>query len=264
MRADRRGSVARSCSVAVALAFGVFVTTSGCATPQVRSAPVKLAPLPVDAIPAGTLAVAQTRQPLSTESNRAGDRFTAELLDPLIDSGGHVVVPRGTLVEGVVEGPARGGSTLQLGLVGLRTAGEATIPLPAEVAASPVGLEPAWQRGALGLFLGAAAGAGTGLAVERDTSGVILGATIVGASLGAVLGYISAGRSARLPAGSVITLRITRDFTLDPPLARDGRRRPVRREPLGLWPSEEPPPCLLPEDAERDGRDASREERRPR
>src|SRR5580698_9917785 len=83
-------------------------TTSASAVPPIAAPPVppdstNSAPATVDAItvPAGTNVRVRLQESLDTKRNRVGDRFTATLDVPLI-SGDRVIVPQGTLFNGVV------------------------------------------------------------------------------------------------------------------------------------------------------------------
>lgn len=202
------------------------VLAGGCARgAYLRPGAGAVPPAEPDAVPRGTLAAAQLGQPLSTARSRVGDRFTLELLDPLADGDGREVVGRGATLEGVVRGagPSRGAGDaahLELEVLGVRTGGEGLVGLSAEVAAGPLSLESAWRRDVVATLTGAAVGAGAGLAIDRDRSAVVLGSTLVGAGLGALLSYVVGGREAELAAGSILTLRITEELRLSHPVAR--------------------------------------------
>jgi hypothetical protein len=166
---------------------------------------------------AGALATGQLQQPLSTEASRAGDRFTVELLDPVVDADGREVIGRGALLEGIVRRDARGPAVsglepLTLELVGVRVPGEALLPVQAEVASAPVEGPPVWGPGLVGVLAGAAAGSGAGLAIDHDSAGTVLGSAIVGAGLGALGAVLFGPRRGTVPAGSILTLRFGGDL----------------------------------------------------
>jgi hypothetical protein len=218
--------VGRRTAAAVALVLGAC---AGCA----RGAYVRpgdgalVRAAPPDAVPAGTLAAAQVQQPLSTATSRPGDRFTASLLDPLVDGSGREVVARGAVLEGLVvrtDASSRAGDPggFELSLLGVRSPGEGLVALPLEVARAPVALESRWRRGVFGALGGAAAGAGAGLAIDREQSGAVLSATLVGAGLGALAAALLGKREAELPSGSVLTLRVREDLRA-PALAPEAR-----------------------------------------
>lgn len=219
----------------VAACTVIALLSSACArTAYVRPPPptVPAPPTTPEAVNAGTLAGAQVRQELSTASNRPGDRFTAELLDPLVDGSGRVLVERGSMLQGIVRrtdtsriaGDAAG---LQLQIVGIDEPGQGTVPLPLEVASTPVEIESDVGREILAGLAGAAAGAGAGIAIDKDRSGVVLGSSLVGASVGVLLMYFFGNRQAVLPGGSVVTLRVTQPVQLERPLASATKCYPV-------------------------------------
>lgn len=173
--------------------------------------------LPEPAPGAGTLASAQLQQPVSTDRSRAGDRFTLELLDPVVDADGREVIGRGAVLEGVVrrggaEEAVEGLAPLSLELVGVRVAGEGLVPIHAEVAYAPVEESSGWGRGFVGAFAGATAGSGAGLVIDRDSAGTVVGSALLGAGVGALVGALLAPDDAEVPAGSILTLRFGGDL----------------------------------------------------
>lgn len=219
-----------------------FASTGCTRAAQVRTMrPEPLPPTERDAVPSGTLTTAQLRQSLSTSRSREGDRFTAELLEPLVDAEGREWVGRGAVVEGVVQRTdassiAGDRAALDVAVLGLRSPGVGLIPIEAEVAQAPVTLEPVWRRSFLGGVAGAAAGSGVALALD-DRSGVVLGAALVGAGVGALASWFFGRRDAELPSGSVMTLRLTQELRLDRPIdPRAIVRAPVREDTRGAEP----------------------------
>lgn len=181
---------------------------------------------PLNVVPAGTLVEAQLKQPLSTATNHPGDRFTAELLDPLVDAGGETLAAKGALVDGIVRTTQRSavaGLPVGLGLavLGVREAGQETTLVPLEVERAPVDLSSIVGREILGGVLGAAVGAGAGVGIDRQSAGVVVGSTFIGLGLGVLGAYLFGTRDATIPAGSVVTLRVTRDVPVSRPLAAE-------------------------------------------
>jgi hypothetical protein len=172
------------------------------------------------------------KQPLSSESSKPGDRFTAELLDPLIDGSGRAVVERGATLQGVVRGTdtsriAGDAGGLQLQILGVERPGEGLVRLPLEVAASPVELDSGIKREIFATVAGTAVGAGAGIAIDKDRTGVVLGSALIGAGVGAVVAYLFGTRQATLPGGSVVTLRVTEPLVLENPVAVNAKCYPV-------------------------------------
>ena len=206
---------------AAACARGAYVRT--------EHAPVPVTASPPEAVPAGTLVVGELRQPLSTNMNRPGDRFTVELLDPLVDQQGNEVIGRGAVIEGVVvraDHSSRAGNSagLDLQIVGFQRQGSPGLPISAEVSNSPITLQSGVGREVLSGLAGAAVGAGAGIAIDKDRSGVVLGSALIGAGVGALLAYVFGSRDAELPAGSIMTLRMTKDLQITPPVAQRQKR----------------------------------------
>jgi hypothetical protein len=219
--AARRGArLARIASLLV-LMRGLVACTNAYVRPT--TSPVWQTSTPGTIAP-GTLVTAQINQPLSTDHNRTGDRFTAELLDPLVDGSGQELVARGSQVDGIVRGTKRSAmagqsADLDLQVTGLEQPGAALLPAPMEIAQSPVELTSATAREVLGGLGGAAVGAGVGVGVDRTQAGVVVGSTFIGLGLGVLAGYLFGMRDAVLPVGSVVTLRVTQPLVVDHPVA---------------------------------------------
>lgn len=199
---------------------------------------VAVAASPSPQVEQGTLLTAQLRQPLSTDTSRKGDRFTAELLDPLVDGQGDVVVPSGAIVEGLVAraSPSRvAGSQaqLQLDITGLRLQGTEALPVSLEVADASTELEATWPMGVFGAIAGAAAGAGTGLLVDDGRTSTMVGATLLGLGVGAVIAFVAAPRDASIPSGGLLTLRLSEPLPTQAGLALQEKQRSRRsNEPV--------------------------------
>jgi hypothetical protein len=205
--------------IRIALVTAAILASGACATVRPMTGPSTLwHPTSADTVPAGTLLSAQTRQPLSTADSHVGDRFTAELLDPLVGGTGQQLLPRGTLVTGVVKNATRSNGlgsrpTLELQVVGLEPRGEPMVSAPLEFAESPGELTSVTGRTIVGGLAGAAVGAGAGLGINHNQAGVVVGSTFIGLGLGAVAAYFFGPRDAVVPAGSILTLRVMRDLT---------------------------------------------------
>jgi uncharacterized membrane protein YgaE (UPF0421/DUF939 family) len=53
----------------------------------------------------------------------------------------------------------------------------------------------------------------------------VVGSTFIGLGLGVIAGYLFGMRDATIPAGSVLTLRVTRDVPVEHPVAEATPRR---------------------------------------
>ncbi len=203
----------------------VVVLLSGCA----RSAHLStVAPQPMiqgtaqpGVVRSGALLEAQLQQPLSTATSRPGDRFTLELLAPVIDTDGQARIGRGALIEGEVAALERSSmagdpARISLRLEGVRTQREGLVSMPIQVASGPVGFRPTWRRDAIVGLAGLGAGIGTGLAIDHDSSGLVLGSALLGAGVGLLGSLLFWPREAEIPAGSVMTLRVAEDWRPTP------------------------------------------------
>jgi hypothetical protein len=197
--------------------------------PPANSPPALPASPPADEVPARAMATAPagTRitvaliDALSSESNQAGDTFTASLVEPVATADGRVLAGKGTIVTGKVErveqpGKVQGRASMELRLTGIRD-GAATIA----ISTRPIASEAAdnKERDA-GLIAG---GAGVGAII-----GAIAGGK-KGAAIGAVIGSGSGTAAVLMTPGEPVRLysetRI--DFVLD-----DAVSMPVVRNAL--------------------------------
>ena len=187
----------------------VWLAAAGCAHGLPDQRGKADVPTPPDAVPRGTLVGAQLRQPLSSSSSAVGDKFTLELLDPLIDASGRERVSRGAVIEGEVRRTGAPGG-LDLVVLGVRRS-DGLERLPAELARVPSERAGAWRWGAAGGAAGAAAGTGVGLAIDADQGAVVLGSAVIGAAVGGLVGWWIGRGDVTVPSGSVVTLRMTDD-----------------------------------------------------
>ncbi len=204
------------------LIAAMLAVTACASAPGMRPpSPASSSPL---SVPRGTLASAQLRQPLSAGTSRAGDRFTLELLDPLVDGEGRVRVAQGAVLEGQVR---RTGATSRddLQVLGVRTDG-GLAPLPTEVASAPFDRPGGWSAATAAGLAGAGVGAGAGLIADSSSGAVVAGSALVGAAVGIVVGWWLGRADPELTSGSVVTLRLVEDV------------RPVP----AMVPGEGPPP----------------------
>ncbi|MBK8189110.1 MAG: TrbI/VirB10 family protein [Vampirovibrionales bacterium] len=181
--------------------------------------------------PAGTAMTASLQMPLSSETARPGDRFTATLGGD-IAAGGSIVLPAGSQLEGQVFSAQAAGRAGRNGMLDVRftsaiTPGGQRVPLSARIqtedgsgilkggtAASRAG--KAALRTGLGAGLGAALGTAMGpLSGGRVGRGAIYG-TAVGGGLGALYAGAKKGEDAILPAGQTINITLDSPLTVTP------------------------------------------------
>lgn len=203
--------LSRATGFAVMLAFlagcgGAGGQSAGAQDPETVSAP------------AGTEAVAQLNEELSTRSRAEGDTFTAEVAAAVTDSG-ETVIPAGAVVHGEVTGVQRADDSGRKGVLSLDIAsveiGDERHPLQARVvSATPeVRSETSTGEAAASVGGGAAAGAILGRVIGGDATGTAVGAA-VGAAAGTGVVLATSDGYAVLPEGSNVRLELTERLTV--------------------------------------------------
>jgi len=155
---------------------------------------------------------------ISSRTAKAGDSFSASVLNDVLDGRGRVAIPAGALVRGTVtdvkaaRGPSSSG-TLTLAVSNVTVRGK-SYPLDASIDAL------ATERQGRGITTGdaakvgagAAAGAIIGQVIGKNTKGTVIGA-VVGAAAGA--GYAAATKDSdiALPEGTHIVLTLKQRVT---------------------------------------------------
>jgi hypothetical protein len=157
-------------------------------------------------VPAGTGLTVALDQPLSSETARAEDRFTATVVDS-VWLNGRVMIPAGSVVHGTVidvdraERPARGGE-LRLRSDYLVSEDGRRIPMRSRVSEIDEGIDKSesGERAGYGALLGGLLGAIVGDGAKG---------ALIGAAIGAAGGIASTkGEEIRLPEGTLLTLTL--------------------------------------------------------
>jgi hypothetical protein len=208
----------------IAMAGAVLLALTGCqksTTEASAGAPPEAAAVPPQPvvqtleIPAGTVLEVRLDQALSTERNRAGDRFQATLEVPM-DIGGREVLARGTRVQGHVttsrpSGRLEGRAVIGITLDSVESQGQmvpivTSLDTRASEAHKKRNIEVIGGGAGLGALIGALAGGGKGAAI--------------GAAAGAGAGTAGAAaigkKEVEIPAETVFR------FTLKAPLELRG------------------------------------------
>jgi len=174
-------------------------------------------PVPVDVgIPAGTTLAIRIDQRISVKGSRAGDAFTGELVEPVIASDNSVLLPKGTVVGGVVDvshrrGHFKGRSLLELRLTSL-TLNNKQYPLNTrDLARTKKGKgrrSSALIGGGagLGMLVGGLASGGTGLVIGG----------LAGGGAGTAVAGLTGNRDIDIPAESVIHFKLAEDLFVQP------------------------------------------------
>jgi hypothetical protein len=177
-------------------------------TPLVRPADVNIA--------AGTPLAIRINQHISVKSSRAGDRFDGEVEEPVAGPDGHVVIPRGAAVTGVVveahrRGHFKGASILELRLTYLTLNGTRYRLDTADLTRRKKGKgkrSTAFIGGGsgLGMLVGGVATGGVGLLVGG----------LAGAGAGTVLAGLTGNRDIEIPAESIVRFRLADNLVVQP------------------------------------------------
>jgi hypothetical protein len=166
-------------------------------------------------VPAGTILPVRVNEPLSSDHNQVGDRFTAVLQEPIVVNG-WVVARRGQLLTGQVEAAVKAGrvkGTSQLGLevTDLTVVDGQQKPVLTELWKASGGTSRGRDAGtigtttALGAAIGAAADSGVGAAIGAGAGAA--------AGLGAVL--LTRGRPTVVGPEAQLNFRLVDPVTVD-------------------------------------------------
>lgn len=189
--------------------------TSPQSTPQV--APVQPAAPPAEIhVTAGTSLAIRIDQRISVKESRAGDRFTGELVEPVKDGSGNIIIDMGVRVGGRVDssksrGHFKGASNLSLRLTSLTLNGK-EYPLETRdfrEAKKGKGKRSAAMIGGgagLGMLLGGLAGGGSGVAIGA----------LAGAGAGTAGAGLTGNRDLVIPAESIIHFKLADELVIQP------------------------------------------------
>ena len=174
--------------------------------PIIRPADVNVA--------AGTPLAIRINQHISVKTNRAGDRFTGEVVEPVTGRNDKIVIPQGARVEGVIDashrrGHFKGSSILELRLTTLYLNG---VSYPIDTNDLTRSKKGKGKRSAA--FIGG--GAGLGMLVGGVASGGVglLVGGLAGAGAGTAIGGLTGNRDIEIPSESIVRFRLADDLVL--------------------------------------------------
>jgi hypothetical protein len=167
-------------------------------------------------IPAGTALTIRIDQHIGVKTSHGGDTFTGEVVDPVLASDSSALVPKGTLVDGVVDeahrrGHFKGRSVLELRLTSMTLNGT-KYPLATRDLTS--GKKGKGKRSAaliaggsgLGMLVGGVATGGVGLVVGG----------LVGGGVGTAAAGMTGNRDIEIPAESIVHFKLAEDLEVQP------------------------------------------------
>ncbi len=174
-------------------------------------------PKPVNVtIPAGTNLAIRVDQRISVKTNHAGDTFTGEVVEPISDSDGNMLVPKGAPVGGVVEaskkrGRFKGASVLDLRLTSMTLNGTEYKLRTADLAKTKKGKgkrSAAMIGGGagLGMLIGGIASGGTGLLIGG----------LAGGGAGTAAAGLTGNKDLDIPAESIVHFKLSEDLVVQP------------------------------------------------
>jgi hypothetical protein len=202
-----------------AAAAGAPADSSGgtaAAPATTAAAPAPPPPPPPISVPAGTALAIRIDHTISAKHSHAGEKFTGEIVDPVKDSNGNAVIPKGSDVGGVVviahkRGHFKGASTLELRLTSLTLNGQ-TYPLETrdlQEHKKGKGKRTAGLIGGgagLGMLIGGVASGGTGLVIGG----------LAGAGAGTAGAGLTGNRDLVIPAESIVHFTLKDALEIQP------------------------------------------------
>ncbi len=191
---------------------------TGKPVPEISGPTVSTVPSPPAAvsIPAGTTLTIRIDQHIGVKTSRAGDTFTGEIVDPVLAVDNSVLVPKGAVVQGIVDvshrrGHFKGRSLLELRLTSLSLNGKEYPLATRDLARGKKGK----GRRSTALIAG---GAGLGMLVGGLASGgvgVAVGG-LAGGGVGTAVAGLTGNRDVDIPAESIVHFRLADDLLVQP------------------------------------------------
>lgn len=159
-------------------------------------------------LPAGTVIEMELVDSLSSKTNKAGDTFTAKVIDS-VEMGGQMLIPADSMVEGTVtqavsakQMTGQAVLTLHFDKVNLPSGDEVPISASLTEKGKKIGKRTAGIVGG-----SAAGGAVLGRILGKDTKSAVLGAAI-GAVAGTGVAASQKGQELKLPAGTGMAIEL--------------------------------------------------------
>ncbi len=185
-------------------------------------------------VPAGTHIPIQLRQPVSTKTAQPGDPIYAQTAFPVV-TGGNMVIPAGTWVEGSVDhvkraGRIKGTAEMQFHLTKLIYANGYTLDMAAAIASVPgdagtnmrepgtVAHEPEkgtdLERAANNASRGAVIGSMAGAAANPSLRGFGVGG-LAGVAAGSLIAVLARGSDVTFPTGASVEIALSQAIAID-------------------------------------------------
>jgi hypothetical protein len=172
----------------------------------------------VGVVSTGSEMTLAANQRVCTNTNSIGDKFTAELSDPVMGANGTVIPAGATAIVAIssLEKSRKAGDNIMIGLrVESITFGGKTYQVSSETTYAEVDRVRAQSHGddVKKVATGAAIGAVLGQILGGKTKSTVIGAA-TGAAAGAVVANRNADYDGCVPSGGKITIRLTEPLTI--------------------------------------------------
>jgi type II secretory pathway pseudopilin PulG len=172
-------------------------------------------PVPVNAsIPAGTTLTIRIDQRISVKTSHAGDKFSGEIVNPVLNNDDKVLVPKGARVGGVVDvshrrGHFKGRSLLELRLTSLTLNGTRYPLATRDLARTKKGKGKRSSAligggAGLGMLIGGLASGGTGMAIGG----------LAGGGAGTAVAGMTGNRDIDIPAESIVHFKLAQELVV--------------------------------------------------
>ena len=173
---------------------------------------------PLGVVSSGSEISLAAGQQICTNTNSVGDRFTAQIADPVMGANGTVIPVGATAVVSItsLNRSEKAGEEIEIGLrVESITYAGKTYAISSETTYAQVDKVRAQSGGetARKVATGAAIGAVLGQILGRKTKSTVIGAA-TGAAAGAVIANRNADYDGCIPSGGRITIRLTEPLTI--------------------------------------------------
>jgi hypothetical protein len=167
-------------------------------------------------IPAGTNLAIRINQHISVKTSRAGDHFDGEIVEPVVGDNNQVIVPKGTMVGGVVaashkRGHFKGASILRLRLTSMTLNGTR---YPLETRSLTRTKKGKGKRSTA--FIGGGSGLGMLIGgVATGGVGLLIGG-LAGAGAGTAVAGLTGNSDIDIPSESIVHFRLSDTLVVQP------------------------------------------------
>jgi len=173
---------------------------------------------PLGVVSSGSEISLSAGQQVCTNTNSVGDRFTAQIADPVMGANGTVIPVGATAVVSItsLQRSQKSGENIEIGLrVESISYGGRTYPVSSETTYAQVDRVRSESSGSTArkVATGAAIGAVLGQILGHKTKSTVIGAG-AGAAAGAVIANRNADYDGCVPSGGRITIRLTQPLTI--------------------------------------------------